>query len=88
MSSVVVRQEETLEVTYYVHLLNSCKQDWFSALSVLENLFVTMKLQNPGIKKGFLRLDEPGCYHNSKLVSSLRELRHRQGIKLVRYDHS
>ena len=78
MSSVVVRQEETLEVTYYVHLLNSRKQDWFSALSVLENLFVTMKL----------RLDEPGCHHNSTLVSSLRELRHRQGIELVMYDHS
>ena len=67
MSGVVVRQEESLEVTCYVHLLNSCKQDRFSVLSVLENLLVTMKLQNPGTKKVFLRLDEPGCYHNSKL---------------------
>ena len=57
-------------------------------LSVLENLFVTIKLQNPGIKKAFLRSDEAGCYHNSKLVSSLRELGHHQGIELVRYDHS
>ena len=88
VSSVVVRQEESLEVTWYVHLLNSCKQDWFSVLSVLENLFVTIKLQNPGIKKAFLRSDEAGCYHNSKLVSSLRELGHHQGIELVRYDHS
>ena len=88
VSSVVVRQEESLEVTCYVHLFNSCKQDWFSVLSVLENLFVTIKLQNPGIKKAFLRSDEAGCYHNSKLVSSLRELGHHQGIELVRYDHS
>ena len=88
MSCVVVRQEESLGVTCYVHLLNSRKQDWFSALSVLENLFVTIKLQNPGIKKAFLRSDEAGCYHNSKLVSSLRELGHHQGIELVRYDHS
>ena len=74
VSSVVVRQEESLEVTWYVHLLNSCKQDWFSVLSVLENLFVTIKLRNSGIKKAFLRSDEAGCYHNSKLVSSLRGL--------------
>ena len=47
-----------------------------------------MKLQNPGIKRVFVRLDEPGCYYNSKLVSFLRELRHRQGIELVRYDYS
>ena len=33
------RQEESLEVTCYVHLLNSCKQDRSSVLSVLENLF-------------------------------------------------
>ena len=57
VSSVVVRQEESLEVTCYVHLFNSCKQDWFSVLSVLENLFVTIKLQNPGIKKAFLQID-------------------------------
>ena len=81
-----MRQEESLEVTCYVHLLNSCKQDWFSVLSVLENLFVTIKLQNPGIKKAFLRSDEAGCYHNSKLVSSLGELGYRQGIELVRYN--
>ena len=63
VSSVVVRQEESLEVTWYVHLLNSCKQDWLSVLSVLENLFVTIKLQNSGIIKAFLRSDEAGCYH-------------------------
>ena len=51
MNSVVVRQEESLEVTCYVYLLNCCKEDWFSVLSVLENFFVTMKLQNLGIKK-------------------------------------
>ena len=87
VSSVVVRQEESLEVTCYVHLFNSCKQDWFSVLSVLENLFVTVKLQNPGIRKAFLRSEKAGCYHNSNLVSSLRELGHRQGIELVRYDY-
>ena len=86
VSSVVVRQEESLEVTWYVHLLNSCKQDWLSVLSVLENLFVTIKLQNSGIIKAFLRSDEAGCYHNSKLVSSLRELGYRLAIELVRYD--
>ena len=67
VNSVVVRQEESLEVIWYVHLLNSCKQDWFPVLSVLENLFATIKLQNSGIIKVFLRLHEAGCYHNCKL---------------------
>ena len=46
-----------------------------------------MKLQNPGIKKASLRLLEVLYYHSSKLVSSLRELGHRQEIELGRYDH-
>ena len=50
------------------------RQDWFSVLSVLENIFVTIKLRNSGTKKAFLRSDEAGSYHNSKLVSSLRGL--------------
>ena len=81
------RQEESLKVTCYLHLINSCNYDWFSILSVPESLFVTMKLQNPGIKKASLRLLEVLYYHSSKLVSSLRELGHRQEIELGRYDH-
>ena len=55
-------------------------------LSVLENIFAIIKLKNSGIIKAFLRSDEAGCYHNIKLVSSLRELGYSQGIELVRYD--
>ena len=60
MRSVVVRQEESLEVTCYVHLLNSCKQDWFSVLSVLGNFLCHYEVANPGIKKAFLGSDEVG----------------------------
>ena len=88
VSSVITRREESLEVTCYVHLLDSCRQDWFAVLSILENLLFTIKLRHPGIIKAYLRSDEAGCYHNSKLVSSFRELGYRQGIEIVRYDHS
>ena len=88
VSSVIMRREEGLEVTCYVHLLNNCRQDWFAVLSILENLLSTVKTSNPGIKKAYLRSDEAGCYHNSKLVSSFRELGCRQDVEVVRYDHS
>ena len=88
VSSVIMRWDESLEVTCYVHLINSCRQDWFAVLSILENLLYTTKLRNPEIKKAYLKSDEAGCYHNSKLVSSFRELGHRQEIEIVRYDHS
>ena len=47
-----------------------------------------MKQGNPEVKKVYLRSDEAGCYHNSKLVSSFQELGYRLRITIVRYDHS
>jgi len=88
VSSVITRRDESLEVTCYVHLVNSCRQDWFAVLSILENLLSTIKQGNPAVKKVYLRSDEAGCYHNSKLVSSFQELGYRLGIEIVRYDHS
>ncbi len=89
VSSVVMKRDECPEVTCYVHLVNSCQQqDWFAVLSIMENLLSTLKSQNPATRKAYIRSDEAGCYHNSMLVSSFQELGQRQGIKILRYDHS
>jgi hypothetical protein len=88
ISSVVLKEGKESHVSSYAHLLNSCKQDWFAVLSILENLFSTIKSSHPHITKAYLRSDEAGCYHNSELVSSLYHLGKRQGIQILRYDHS
>ena len=85
---VISRKEDKLEVTSYAHLFNSCTQDWFSVLSIIENLMSIFKKSNLGITKAYLRSDEAGCYHNSSLIASLRDIGDRQGIEIVRYDHS
>ena len=85
---VISRKEDKLEVTSYAHLFNSCTQDWFSVLSIIENLMAIIKTSDPGITKAYLRSDEAGCYHNSSLTASLRDIGDRQGIEIVRYDHS
>ena len=85
---VISRKEDKLEVTSYAHLFNSCTQDWFSVLSIIENLMSIIKKSNLGITKAYLRSHEAGCYHNSSLIASLRGIGDRQGIEIVRYDHS
>ncbi|CAH3166930.1 unnamed protein product [Porites lobata] len=85
---VISRKEDKLEVTSHAHLFNSCTQDWFSVLSIIENLMSIIKKSNQGITKAYLRSDEAGCYHNSSLIASLRDIGDRQGIEIVRYDHS
>ena len=39
---VISRKEEKLGVTSYAHLFNSWSQDWFSVLSIIENLMLSI----------------------------------------------
>ena len=90
VSSVITRNLETsqLEVCTYVHLMDSCTQDWYSVLSLLENLLQVLHQSNVKLSKVYLRSDEAGCYHNNFLPSSLKDLGQRVGIKVMRYDFS
>jgi hypothetical protein len=68
--------------------MDSCTQDWFSVLSLLENLLQVLHQNNVKISKVYLRSDEAGCYHNNFLPASLKDLGQRVGIKVMRYDFS
>ena len=86
--SVVARTGEKLEASSYAYLFNSVSQDWFPVLSILENLMSVIERSDPLIAKAYLRSDEAGCYHNSTLIASLRDIGSRQGIEIVRFDYS
>ena len=89
VSSVVfkTREEEPVVVTY-AHLFDSCIQDWFAVGSILENLLLTLKTENPSLSKAYIRSDEAGCYHNNALMASINEISQRTGVVLERYDFS
>ena len=72
----------------YKHLFNSCSQDLFSVLSILESLLITVRSSNPKVKKAYLKSDESGCYHNSQLVVVARDVGERVGVSLQKYDFS
>jgi hypothetical protein len=90
ISSIVSKEieSETVVVTSYMHLFDSCTQDWFSVASIFENLLQTIKANSPNIKQAFLRSDEAGCYHNNILVAALKDIGKRVGISIMRYDFS
>lgn len=89
VSTVLCRDEKgNIYISYYNHLFNSCSQDWFSVLSVLENVLTTIQSINPKVKKAYLRSDEAGCYHNSELIVGAKEIGKRVGLSVQRYDFS
>ena len=70
---------------FYNHLFNSCSQDWFSVLSILESLLITVRYSNPKVKKAYFKSDEADCYHNSQLIVA-RDVGEHVGVSLQRYD--
>ena len=40
------------------------------------------------MKRAIIRSDNPGCYHNSALLSTINSTSKRTGIEVVRYDFS
>ena len=87
VSSVVQKsgQAEEPVVTTYVHLFDSCTQDWFAVASILENLLLTLKADNPSLDSAHLRSDEAGCYNNNLLLASIHDLSKRVGIVVKSY---
>ena len=82
------RAEEKYEVECFAHFFNTCNQNSFDVMSVIEHLLQVVKLEYPFIRKAVLRSDNAGCYHNGPLLLSLPYMGERTGIKPLRYDFS
>ena len=90
ISSVISKaNNQDVEVESFVHLFDSCTQDWFSVASIVEDLLMHLKSKNSSIRSVQFRSDEAGCYpSNNLLVASLRDISERVGIRVQRFDHS
>ena len=91
ISSVISKDQETQKAKVlmsYAHLLDSCCQDWYAVVSILENLFQNIKVNFPNVKQAFLRCDEAGCYPCNHLIAAVKDIGDRVGITVARYDFS
>ena len=80
--------DDRLEVDTFVHLFDSCVQDWFSVASVIEHTLSLVKMENPQLTKVYLCSDDAGCYHNTELLLSLKNMGDRHGVVIEHYDFS
>ena len=89
ISSVISKKNDgQYEITSYAHLFDSCKQDWYTVTSILEDLLRTISEKNPEITKAVLRSDEAGCYHNNLLLAAIHDVSKRSKIKISTYHFS
>ncbi|KAK3715349.1 hypothetical protein QZH41_010171, partial [Actinostola sp. cb2023] len=79
---------EDLQIVSYVHLFDSCTQDWYAVCAILTHLLKIVKATQPKINKAFIRSDGAGCYHNNNLIAAVNDVGNQTGIKVLRYDFS
>jgi len=78
---------ESYSVETFVHVFDTCTQDWFSP-SILEHLLLTLKEEHKNVSMAYLKSDNAGCYHNASLITSLKSIEERAVIHVRRYDFS
>ena len=86
VSCVITRNAagDGLEIASYVHLFDSCAQDWYTVCAMLEHLLKIIKANTPSVSQVFLRSDGAGCYHNNNLIAAAFDIGVRVGIKVMR----
>lgn len=72
----------------FVHILEKCNQDWFSVLSILDNLFLELPAFLPDLREIFIRSDNAGCYHNDALIVNAFTIASKKGFVLKSYSFS
>lgn len=87
VSCIISKPEEghDLEIVSYVHLLNSCAQDWYAVCAILTHLLTTVKAVPPYVNTAYLRSDGAGCYHNNNLIAAVSDIGKHVGIRVLRY---
>lgn len=86
VSCVIKRNaaDNGLEIATYVHLFDSCSQDWYTVCAILEHLLNIIKGNKPHVNQIFLRSDGAGCYHNNNLIAAVFAVIVQVGIKVMR----
>ena len=69
VGAVITRKEERYDIECFVHLLNSCTQNSFSVVSIIEHVLVTVKQEYPEVTRAFFRSENAGSYHNGALLA-------------------
>lgn len=86
VSCVIKRNaaDNGLEIATYVHLFDSCSQDWYTVCAILEHLLNIIKGNKPHVTQIFLGSDGAGCYHNNNLIAAVFAVIVQVGIKVMR----
>ena len=68
ISVVYKRVEEGIKWQGFLHIIQSCSQDSSAVVTIMQNVFSTLKREHPEVCKASFRQDNAGCYHSSRTI--------------------
>ena len=81
-------EDEDFEIMTFVHILESCNQDYCAVIAIMADVIKQIKKAMPQLTTVFYRQDNASCYHNGPTIVSAKDLCRAEGVCIKRFDYS
>ena len=88
ISVVYRRVAGVLQWQGFIHVIQSCSQDSYAVVPIVQHVLKTVKQEHSEIEKAYLRQDNAGCYHATYNLLACPTISVSSGIKIERVDFS
>ena len=88
ISVVYYRIDKVIHWQAFINVIESCTQDSYAVVSIIQDVLATVKREYPQINKAYFRQDNAGCYHSAYTILACPAIAKSVGIKIVRIDFS
>ena len=79
---------ENFELMTFVHVLESCSQDYCAVIAIMADVIKQLKKAMPQLSTLYYRQDNACCYHNGPTILSAKTLGQDEGVRIKRLDFS
>ncbi len=89
ISTVFRKSGNDVLVRYYIHVLNEqTPQDSWTVAAILKDVLKRVRQEVPSVDTAYLRSDNAGCYHGSKILATVPHISTESGVQIKRWDYS
>ena len=78
----LTKREDQLQMLTFVHLFQSCTQDSYTVMAIIDDVVGQLKTEVPNLDKIFLRQDNAGCYHSAFNLLAMKEIAKKHKVQL------
>lgn len=75
-------EDKEFEMMTFVHILESCSQDYCAVISIMGDVIKQLKKAMPQLSTVFYRQDNACCYHNGPMILSAKKLGEDEGVQI------